>query len=220
MKENYASQPNEIELFPVGSGQTDVIIRTNINQIEEDVDGSVQKMWQCDEVQFRYDGVLAMEDVCSKVEKWLLFADRDSIDALTAAKEKLINTVSKICNATITAGFNATLSDGESHHFSLEMTDQLMISMLAAKATSDQTAVPWHADGEDCKFFSPDDITLVNGMMEDLVIYNEAYFNSLRRWIQSVSSLDELSVIYYGAPIPSEYQSEVLKALLTDVRDD
>jgi hypothetical protein len=213
MKENYASQPNEIELFPVGSGQTDVIIRTNINQIEEDVDGRVQKMWQCDEVQFRYDGVLVMEDIRSQIEKWLLFANRDSIDALTAAKEELINAMSQVCNVTITAGFNATLSDGESHHFSLEMTDQLMISMLAAKATSDQTAVPWHADGEDCKFFSPDDITLVNGMMEDLVIYNEAYFNSLRRWIQSVSSLDELNAICYGVDIPDEYQSEVLRDL-------
>lgn len=217
MKESYVVQPNEIELFTVGTGQTDVIIRTNIEQITEELDdGITQESWQCDEVQFRYDGILTQEDVASQIDKWLLYANKDSLDALAMAKEKLIATMSQICNATITAGFNATLSDGKEHHFSLEMTDQIMISLLANKAATGQTAVPWHADGEDCRFFSPEDIALVNGIMENMVIYHETYFNSIRRWIQSVESTEELSAIHYGDNIPEEYQSEVLKAILAN----
>ncbi len=215
MKESYVSQPKAIELFTVGGAQTDVIIRTNLEQVTEELEeGITQELWLCDEVQFRYDGILTEEDISSQIDKWILYANKGSLDALARAKEKLIETMSQICNATITAGFNATLSDGEVHHFSLEMTDQIMISLLANKAQTGQTAVPWHADGEDCRFFSPEDIALVNGIMENLVIYHETYFNSIRRWIQSVESTDELAAIHYGDEIPVEYQSEVLQAIL------
>lgn len=221
MKESYVSQPKEIELFIVGGNQTDVIIRTNLEQTTEELDDDiVQEKWLCDEVQFRYDGILTEEDVSSQIEKWILFANQGSLDALARAKEAAIATMSQICNATITAGFNATLSDGELHHFSLEMTDQIMISLLANKAQTGQTAVPWHADGEDCRFFSPEDIALVNGIMENLVIYHETYFNSIRRWIQSVESTEELSAIHYGDEIPVEYQSEVLQAILAQNAQD
>lgn len=220
MKESYAVQPDAIEMFTVSSGQTDVIIRTNIEQVTEEVDDTTQESWQCDEVQFRYDGILTQEDVSSQIDKWIQYANKDSVDVLTAAKEKLIDTMSQICNATITAGFNITLSDGETYHFSLELTDQIMISLLANKATSGQTVVPWHADGEECRFFSQEDIALINSTMENLVIYHETYFNSIRRWIQSVESTDELSAIHYGDEIPAEYQSEVLQSILAGQNSD
>lgn len=215
MKQSYALQPSEIELFQVGTGQTDVIIRTDIEQTTEELeDGTTQDKWECNEVQFRYPGILTKEDISSQVEKWISYANKDSVDELTRAKEELIALMSQTCNATITAGFNATLSDGKEHHFSLEMTDQIMIALLANKAEAGQTSVPWHADGEGCKFFSQEDIALVNSLMENLVIYHETYFNSIRRWIRSVESIDDLNTIHYGDAIPEEYQSEVLKSIL------
>lgn len=221
MKESYAQQPKEIELFLIGTSQTDVIIRTNIeSSTEEQEDGSAVEVWTCDEVQFRYDGILAQEDVESQIDKWISYANKGSLDALTKAKESLVTAMSETCGATITAGFNITLSDGETYHFSLETTDQIMISALAAKAAAGQESVPWHADGQSCKFFSAEDITAINDAMESLITYQQTYFNSLRSWIQSVETADELRAIYYGAAIPEEYQSEVLQALLAASDDE
>ena len=50
--------------------------------------------------------------------------------------------------------------------------------------------------------------------MEQLITYNTTYFNSLRDYINSVTTEKELSKIKYGIEIPEEYQSEVLKSLL------
>lgn len=215
MKESYAQQPKEIELFTVGSGQTDVIIRTNIeSNTEEQDDGTAVSTWTCDEVQFRYNGILTQEDVESQIDKWISYANKSSMDVLTRSKENLIDEMSDTCNATITAGFDITLSGGETCHFSLEMTDQIMISALAAKVAAGEESVPWHADGQSCKFFSAEDITLIYDAMESRITYQQTYFNSLRSWIQSVETADELQAIYYGAEIPEAYQSEVLQALL------
>lgn len=216
MKESYAAQPKDIEIFLVGS-QTDVIIRQNIESVtEESEDGTTYETWQCDEVQFRYDGILTRSEIEPQIDKWVSYANRTSIDALTLAKEKTIAAMSQICNATIRAGFSVELSDGERHHFSLEMTDQLMISRLAAKVAAGASTVAWHADGEDCQFFFAADIERINAMMESLIDYHTVYFNSLRRWIRSVETMEELSTINYGDSIPAEFQSEVLHWILGD----
>ena len=51
----------------------------------------------------------------------------DNIDDVKAAK---IAEMSVACNEVITQGFDITLSDKKSHHFSLEVADQLKISKL------------------------------------------------------------------------------------------
>lgn len=43
------------------------------------------------------------------------------------------------------------------------------------------------------------------------VSYYVTYGNSLKTWIDSVVTMEELREIFYGADIPLEYQSEVLK---------
>lgn len=123
--------------------------------------------------------------------------------------------MSATCNSAIRAGFDVALSDGELHHFSLEITDQIMISMLAGKAAAGAPAVPWHGDGEECRFFSAEDIGTVNTEMEALITFHQTYFNSLKHYILSMESLEAVKAVWYGMPIPEENQSEVLKAILT-----
>ena len=58
-RESYLSQPSKIEIYPVFSG-TDVILRKNIELVEreeiQDGKKSKYKVWECDEVQFHYNG--------------------------------------------------------------------------------------------------------------------------------------------------------------------
>lgn len=69
MKEIYSSIPQEVSIFTVGE-KTDVILRKNIEQIELTDENGSYTAFQCDEVQFRYEGVLTKEKVRSNFDKW------------------------------------------------------------------------------------------------------------------------------------------------------
>lgn len=64
-RESYLSQPSEIEIYPVFSG-TDVILRQSIELVEreeiQDGKKSKYKVWECDEVQFHYNGEVTEKD--------------------------------------------------------------------------------------------------------------------------------------------------------------
>ena len=132
-------------------------------------------------------------------------------------KTKLINKMSDECNRVITAGFDMELDDHQTYHFSLEIEDQLKIQALALKVQSGETNLPYHADGEPCRFFSAQEILNLNNMMEHLITYHTTYFNSLRTYIQSIEDEASLEAITYGIEIPEEYQSDVLKVLLSEM---
>lgn len=134
--------------------------------------------------------------------------------SIDEVKLNLINAMSNQCNTVITDGFDATLSDGETYHFSLKLEDQLMIQALMLKVSAGETQLPYHADGESCKFFTPEEVSLLYSNMEQIITYNTTYFNSLRDYINSFSEVEDLNKILYGVEIPVEYQSEVLKLLL------
>lgn len=130
-------------------------------------------------------------------------------------KLSLIASMSSKCNKIITKGFDISLSDGNKYHFSLELEDQLMIQTLMSKVKAGETLLPYHADGETCRYFTPEEITTIYSKMEEIIVYNTIYFNSLRDYINSMTTEEELKTVKYGIEIPEEYQSEVLKALIS-----
>lgn len=131
-------------------------------------------------------------------------------------KAALISRMSNECNTIIIKGFDMTLDDNGLHRFSLKTEDQLKIQALGLKAKSGETVLPYHADGEPCRFFSVQEILNLNTQMESIIEHQTTYFNSLRDYINSLSSTEDLKAVEYGMPIPVEYQSEVLKVLLGD----
>lgn len=141
----------------------------------------------------------------------------ENIDDVKKAK---ITEMSIICNEVIVKGFDITLSDKKSHHFSLEVPDQLKISKLNDRANAGVTILPYHADGESCKFYSKEDIMAINTAMENCIEFQVTYFNSLRDYIQSMTDINSICNINYGIIIPEMYQSEVLKALYTQINSE
>lgn len=141
--------------------------------------------------------------------------DSNTLEMLRNSK---IQEMSRLCNKTIVNGFDVVLSDEKTYHFSLEITDQIMISKLNDKANDGQTLLPWHSDGNACKFYSQEDIKIINSTMESLITYHQTYFNSLKMYIMALNTITEIGKIYYGIEIPVEYQSEVLIALLSEMK--
>lgn len=117
------------------------------------------------------------------------------------------------CNKTIIAGFDTVLSDGKVYHFSLTTQDQLNLITLSTMLESGETAIPYHADGELCRFYSAADIKTILEAATQFKTYHVSYFNSLKSYILSLDKIESVRAIVYGISIPPEYQSDVLKVL-------
>lgn len=117
------------------------------------------------------------------------------------------------CKQIILSGIDVDLTDGHTYHFSLDLTDQTMISKLNERALSGNTFLPWHWDNGSCMIFSKEDIIKINDHMEDYITYHTTYFNSLKAYINSMNNIAGILEVDYGIQIPEEYQSDVLKLI-------
>ena len=162
-------------------------------------------------------GCKTVDDVPEKI-KSAIVAQLINSGVLTdtdveVVREAKIAEMSAACNKRIEEGIDVTLSDGEIRHFSLEVSDQLKISKLNDRAKAGVTELPYHADGESCKFYTAEDVGAINTAMENCVEFNVTYFNSLRDYIRSMTEIADVNAVKYGIDIPVQYQSEVLQAI-------
>ena len=139
-----------------------------------------------------------------------------TIDFIRTAK---INEMSKTCNQVILAGFDVVLSDNEKHHFDLSLEEQLNFISLKDMINGGATEIPYHAANEPCKFYSAEDILKVIETGTMFKTYHVTYFNSLKQYILSLNTIDDITEVVYGMQIPQEYYSEVMIAL-TKVSDN
>lgn len=140
----------------------------------------------------------------------------DVIEEITVdyLKNQKIKEIRKLCNQIITNGFDIILSDGINHHFSLTTQDQLNLTTLSAMAASGVEVIPYHADGEPCKFYSTQDVQAIVQTAMDFKTFHITYHNALKTYIESLVLMDDVEKVSYGMEIPEEYQTEVLKIIL------
>ena len=85
------------------------------------------------------------------------------------------------------------------------------------KLASGEKEIVYHANGQPCRFYPAADIAVLVEKAMFHVSYHVTYGNSLRTWIDSIKTEKELQEIFYGAAVPGEYQSEVLKTYLAQI---
>ena len=138
------------------------------------------------------------------------------IPTLEQVKEWKKQEVGRECEKTIFTGVDVKI--GENYeHFSLETNDQINLFGKQYQLASGATTVEYHQDGCPCKYYSAEDMTKIIAAAMECVSYHTTYCNALNMWIAGATSKDEVNMIYYGADIPEEYQSEVLKDYLTKI---
>ena len=71
-------------------------------------------------------------------------------------RDAKIKEMSTACRHTIEGGFDLELR-GETYHFSLDTQDQLNLISLGTMAQT-QSLIPYHADGQECTFYSAEEI--------------------------------------------------------------
>ena len=140
--------------------------------------------------------------------------DPNEVITVEYVRNKKIAEMNTICAKAIQDGFDVKLSDDASHHFSLTEQDQLNLITLSTMIASGETAIPYHADGEPCKFYPVEDITAILNAATSWKTYHVTYNNSLKMYINALDNISDISVITYGIEIPVDYQSDVLRVLL------
>lgn len=122
-----------------------------------------------------------------------------------------ISEMSYNCRTTIEAGIDLELR-GEIHHFSLTAQDQLNLMSLNL-LTQTESLIPYHADGEECVFYTAEEITQIIDAATSFKNYHLAYYNALKAYINALNTIEDIAAIEYGTPIPDEYKTEVLMIL-------
>ena len=179
---------------------------------EEEYDALIEAFKENDEIEVVPDE----EPVEDNTEQ----SENEEQTTLEFVRNAKIEYMSKMCHDTIVKGIDVVLSDGESHHFSLEIEDQIKIQALAMKAQSGEQTLFWHEDDKPCQFYSAEDILAMYAALEKCQVFQTTYFNSLKMYIMSMQTIEEIRAVTYGMEIPYEYQSEVLRYLYSQMNGD
>ena len=133
---------------------------------------------------------------------------------LQAAKKREI---SQACEQAIYSGVSVTLANGSSEHFALTEHDQLNLFGKQVQLAAGSEQLEYHSDGQPCRYYSAADMQTIITKAMWHVSYHTTYCNALNMWVAGAETADDLQQIFYGADVPEQYQSEVLKAYLLQI---
>ena len=139
-----------------------------------------------------------------------------TLEELQVSKKREI---SQACETAIYAGVDVKLSDGSTEHFSLTEHDQLNLFGKQVQLAAGTTELEYHADGQPCRYYSAEDMQFITSTAMAYVSYHTTYCNAVNMWIAGCETADEIQQIYYGADVPEQYQSDVLKAYIATEKE-
>ena len=137
----------------------------------------------------------------------------ETLDEWKTAKK---TEISKVCEETIYNGVDVVL-DEETKHFSLTEKDQLNLFGVQVQISAGAETIEYHADGEPCIYYPVANMKIVVAAAMKFVSYHRTYCNSMYTWIKACDTVEAIKEISYGAEIPAEHQSDVLKAYLAEM---
>ena len=121
-------------------------------------------------------------------------------EELIEAKSQKKSEISGICQANIVNGVDLNGS-----HFSYDFSDQNNISNMTTLALQTGLSVPYHADGEDCRLFTKDEIVALYVAEETNVTHNVTYNNQMKDYIDSLDDVVTIRDIRYGDPLTGKW---------------
>ena len=127
--------------------------------------------------------------------------------------------ISQACERIIYSGVDVTFTDGSVEHFSLTEHDQLNLFGKQVQLAAGAEQLEYHSDGQPCRYYSAADMQMIIAAAMQHVSYHTTYCNAVNMWIAGCESTEEVQAIYYGADVPEEYQSDVLKAYIASMKE-
>lgn len=117
----------------------------------------------------------------------------DEEKAFKIALASKLEEISASCKTAITDGI-----DFNGSHYRYDAEDQNNISNAVTLANQTKLAVPYHADGESCRLFEPNEITNIYILEETNLTHNITYNNQLKLYVQTLTTKAEIEEVVYG----------------------
>ena len=136
---------------------------------------------------------------------------------LEEVRAQKLQEVGEACRQIIHAGVDVVLPDNTIEHFSLKEEDQINLFGKQAQLAAGVMQLEYHQDGHPCRYYTAEEMQAIITAAMQHVSYHTTYCNSLNMWIAGATTTEELNTIFYGADIPEEYQSQVLKDYLNAI---
>lgn len=133
----------------------------------------------------------------------------DDDDLLSQAKQRKINEISLTSQSMI---INGVEFNGK--RYRLNTTDQINMSALSAMAQMGNK-VPYHADGEICRVFEPEEMVQLAQTATNWIVYHTTYFNLLKHQILEYNNLEDVEKVYYGIKLKDEYQ-QIINTIISN----
>lgn len=132
-------------------------------------------------------------------------------DYLNTVKLFKFDQLSKSCKKNITAGIDIHYSENITKHFDLTVEDQLNLNSLRYQLlTSDQDTFAYHSKNDDFEYYNRKEVEYIIASADKHILYHTVYFNSLKKYVNSLASIDEINAVEYGQDFPDMYKSQVL----------
>lgn len=142
------------------------------------------------------------------------------IPTLEEVKEAKKQEIRMAYQSVKTAGVDVDLSIGREH---FPLSDE-EISFLYGKqielSSGGNETVAYQDSSNRCKFYSKDDMQVIINEAFKFVSYQTTYRNSLWEWIDECKTKEEVEAIVYGCEIPEQYQNDVFKSYLAQMKGE
>lgn len=162
-------------------------------------------------------GKKTIKDVPAKFQEEVAELLGISLTELTLeeVKENKIAEMSAVSEKVIINGTDIQLSDGTIKHYSFTSNDQANIKNLFDLAVVTQAdGIPYHADNDMCELYSCADIIAIYIAEQKFILYHNTYFNTLKQYIKSLTTVEEVEAVVYGQELNAEYTA-IMQSILT-----
>lgn len=126
-------------------------------------------------------------------------------DPIKTVKETKLKELSDACNNAINAGTKVQLSEEIIESFTYGLVDQSNISEMFNAVLLGATEYPYHANDDNCRMYSAQDIMTIYAMLSTYKTGQTTYHNQLKQYVKTLTTQEEIEAVVYGQELTGEY---------------
>lgn len=126
-------------------------------------------------------------------------------DPIKTIKEAKLKELSNACNNAINAGTKVQLSEETIESFTYGLVDQSNISEMFNAVLLGATEYPYHANNEDCRMYTAQDIMTIYATLSTYKTGQTTYHNQLKQYVKTLTTQEEIEAVVYGQELTGEY---------------
>ena len=177
--------------------------------------GLIELTPEQEQTYLQYNGFVTVTENAEEENGYTIAADIEAWEAWKAqqpnpvevAREAKIEELSMACNAAINAGIQVQLTDGSIEPFTYGLADQSNVSEMFNAVLLGATEYPYHANDDDCRMYSAQDIVAIYATLSTFKTGQITYHNQLKSYVKTLTTQEEIEGVTYGQELTGDYLS-------------